>query len=164
MRARRHSVYRIAAALSPSSEPKLPGPVDERIAQRERLRHADERLVERGVAVRVIVAHHVADHLRALPMLDVGSQILLPHREQDAPLNRLHAVADIRQRARRDDRQRVVEVSRLRRLVQRNHRRIAPARPRALRLDCGVAVFRLVEQRAAAFGSFRQRASPPKGG
>ena len=26
MRARRHSVYRIAAALSPSSDPKLPEP------------------------------------------------------------------------------------------------------------------------------------------
>ena len=94
--------------------------VDERVAQRERLRHADERLVQRRVAVRVVAAHHVADHLRALAVLDVGGQVLLPHRVEDAALHRLEAVADVGQRARRDDRQRVVEVARLRRFVQRD--------------------------------------------
>ena len=39
--------------------------VDERVAQRERLRHPDERVVDRRVAVRVMVAHHVADDVRA---------------------------------------------------------------------------------------------------
>ena len=94
--------------------------VDERIAQREGLRHAHERLVERRVAVRVVAAHHVADDLRALAMLDVGGQILLPHRVEDAALHRLEAVADVGQRARGDDRQRVVEIARLRRFVQRD--------------------------------------------
>ena len=92
--------------------------VDERIAQRERLRHADERLVERRVAVRMVVAHHVADDLRALAMPGVGGQVLLPHRVEDAALHRLQPVAHVGQRARRDDRQRVVEIARLRRLVQ----------------------------------------------
>ena len=94
--------------------------VDERIAQRERLRHADERLVERGVAVRMVVAHHVADDLRALAVLGVGGEVLLPHRVEDAALHRLQAVANVGQRARRDDRERVVQVARLRRLVQRD--------------------------------------------
>ena len=94
--------------------------VDQRIAQREGLRHAHQRFVERGVAVRVEAAHDVADDLRALPVLDVGGQVLLPHRVEDAALDRLQAVAHVGQRARGDDRQRVVEVARLRRLVQRD--------------------------------------------
>ena len=94
--------------------------VDQRIAQREGLRHADERLVERRVAVRVEAAHHVADDLRALAVLGVGGEVLLPHRVEDAALHRLQAVAHVGQRARRDDRQRVVEVARLRGLVQRD--------------------------------------------
>ena len=95
-------------------------PVDQRIAQRERLRHADERLVERGVAVRVIAAHHVADDLRALAVLGVGGEVLLPHRVEDAALHRLEAVAHVGQRARGDDRQRVVQVAALRGFVQRD--------------------------------------------
>ena len=67
----------------------------------------------------MVAAHHVADDLGALAVLGVGSQVLLPHRVEDAALHRLQAVADVGQRARRDDRQRVVEVARLRRFVQR---------------------------------------------
>ena len=99
---------------------EVAGAVDERIAQRERLRHADERLVERRVAVRVVVAHHVADDLRALAVLGVGREVLLPHRVEDAALDGLQAVADVRQRARRDDRQRVVQIARLGGLVERD--------------------------------------------
>ena len=40
---------------------EVPLAVDERIAHRERLRQADERVVDRLVAVRVVGAHHVAD-------------------------------------------------------------------------------------------------------
>ena len=43
----------------------------------------------------MIAAHHVADDLRALAVLDVGGQILLPHREEDAALDGLQPVADI---------------------------------------------------------------------
>jgi hypothetical protein len=32
-------------------------------------------------------------------VLDVGGQVLLPHREQDAALDRLQPVADVGQRA-----------------------------------------------------------------
>ena len=109
--------------------PEVARAVDERVAQREGLRHADERLVERRVAVRVEVAHHVADHRGALAVLVVGGQVLLPHREEDAALHRLEAVADVGQRARRDDRQRVVEIPRLRRLVQRDMVRRPAAAP-----------------------------------
>ena len=110
--------------------------VDERIAQRKRLRHADECFVERRVTVRMVVAHHVADDLRALAVLGVGRQVLLPHRVEDAALHRLEPVAHVGQRARGDDRQRVVQVPRLRRLVQRD-RRIARRRRRG-RVGFGV--------------------------
>ena len=96
--------------------------VDQRIAQREGLRHAHERFVDRRVAVRVIAPHDVAHDLRALAVLGVGRQPLLPHRVENAALHRLQPVAHIRQRARRDDRQRVVQVPRLRGFVQRNGR------------------------------------------
>ena len=78
---------------------EVAGAIDERIAKREGLRHANQRLVERGVAVRVVVAHHVADDLRALAVLDVGGQVLLPHRVKDAALHRLQSVPDVGKRA-----------------------------------------------------------------
>ena len=106
---------------------EIAGAVDQRIAQRERLRHAHQRFVDRAVAVRVVVAHHVADHLRALSVLGVGGQVLLPHREEDAALHRLEAVAHVGQRARGDHRQRVVQIARLRRFVQRHVRRAVAA-------------------------------------
>ena len=58
-------------------------------------------------------------------MPTVGPQTHLGHRVEDAALHRLEAVADIGQRARRDHRQRVVEISRLRGFVQRNVGRAA---------------------------------------
>jgi hypothetical protein len=70
--------------------------------------------------MRMEAAHHVADDLRALAMLRIGRQSLLPHRVQDAALDGFQSVADIGQRAGRDDRQRVVEVARLRRFMERD--------------------------------------------
>ncbi len=109
---------------------EVAGAVHQRIAQRERLRHADQRLVDRRIAVRMEVAHHVADHLRALAVLGVGGQVLLPHRVEDAALHRLQAVTHIGQGAGGDHRQRVVQVPRLRRFVQR-HRRAITGRGRS---------------------------------
>jgi hypothetical protein len=48
--------------------------VDQRIAQREVLRHAHHGVIDAGVAVRVIFADHVADHARALDMLGAGAR------------------------------------------------------------------------------------------
>ena len=73
----------------------------------------------------MVVAHHVADDLRALAVLDVGGEVLLPHRVEDAALDGLQPVADVGQRARRDDRQRVVEIAGLRGFVQRDRFRLA---------------------------------------
>ena len=121
---------------------EVAGAVDQRIAQRERLRHAHQRLVDRAVAVRVVVAHHVADHLRALAVLGVGGQVLLPHRVEDAALHRLQAVAHIGQRARGDDRQRVIQIARLRRFVQRDVGRAVAGAAHDCRAEAEVAAVR----------------------
>jgi hypothetical protein len=78
--------------------------VDQRVALREVLRHAHQRVVGRLVAVRVEAAQHVAHHARDLtglaPVLPLGPPKPRPMRDmavQDAALHRLLAVAHIGQ-------------------------------------------------------------------
>jgi hypothetical protein len=71
--------------------------------------------------VRVVAAHDIADHLRALAVFGIRCQVLLPHRVEDAALNRLETVADVGQRAGGDHRQRVIQVPALRGFVERNN-------------------------------------------
>ena len=113
--------------------------VDQRIAQRKRLRHAHQGLVNGGVAVRMEAAHDIAHDLRALAVFRVGGQSLLPHRVEDAALDRLQSVPHIGKRAGRDDRERVVEVPRLGGLVQR-HRAVAGAVARRPALHRGIEI------------------------
>src|SRR6266850_2456630 len=89
---------------------EVPLPVDERIAQREVLDHPHERLVDRRVAVRVELAHAVADDARGLLVAAVPHQAEELHRVQHAAMHRLQTVADVRQRASDDDGHRVVQV------------------------------------------------------
>ena len=72
--------------------------VDQRVAQREFLRHPHERVVDRHVAVRVVFPHHVADDARAFHVRAVEDDVGLVHRVQHAAMDRLEAVADVRQR------------------------------------------------------------------
>jgi hypothetical protein len=75
----------------------------------EVLAHADERLVDRHVAVGVVLAHGVADDAGALAVGVVGAQAHLEHRVEDAALHRLETVAHIGDGPGGDDRQRVRE-------------------------------------------------------
>ena len=86
-------------------------PVDQRQAHGEILRHAHQRVVDRLVAVRVIFAHHVADHARRFDVFLVGRVALLVHRIEDAPVHRLQAVAHVGQRARHDHAHGVIEIA-----------------------------------------------------
>ena len=106
----RASVYRMAAGGSPSTEPKLPWPSTSGVAHVELLRHADQRVVDRRVAVRVVVAHRLADDLGALAVGAVAGQPHLLHREQDAAMRRLQPVADVGQRAPDDHAHGVIQV------------------------------------------------------
>ena len=84
--------------------------VDERVAQREVLRHPGQGVVDRRVAVRVVLAHHLADDERALAVRPVRLQAEVVHRVEDPPVDRLHPVADVGQRPPDDHAHRVVEV------------------------------------------------------
>ena len=73
--------------------------VDQRIARGEILREAHQRVVDRLVAVRVELAHHVADDLGGFLERGAGVEPQQAHRVEDAAVHRLQAVAHIRQRA-----------------------------------------------------------------
>ncbi len=94
--------------------------VDQRHAHGEILRHAHQRVVDRLVPVRVILADHVADDARRLHVLLVGRVPLLVHRIEDAPVHGLEAVAHVGQRARHDHAHRVIEIRALH-LVRDRH-------------------------------------------
>ncbi len=102
-------------------------PVDELVAHRELLRHAHERVVDRGVAVRVIVAHHLAHDLRALGVGAGRAEAELVHRVEHAAVHRLQAIAHVGQRAADDHRHRVVEVRGAHLLLERARFDVAAA-------------------------------------
>ncbi len=83
--------------------------IDQRFAHRPALGHVDEGGVNHRFTVRVIVTARVAANLRAFPMLPVGEEREIVHRIKDAALRRLQPIPRIRQRARNDDRHRVIE-------------------------------------------------------
>ena len=85
-------------------------PVHQRVTHGEVLRQAHHRVVNRGVAVRVQLAEHVADDARRLHGLRVGLLPGLPHAVEDALLHRLLAVVHHRNRAVLDRHDRVGEV------------------------------------------------------
>ena len=95
-------------------------PVDQLQAHGEILRHAHQRVVDRLVAVRVIFAHHVADHARRFDVFLVGRVALLVHRIEDAAVHRLQAVAHVRQRPRHYHAHGVIEIRALHLLGDRD--------------------------------------------
>ena len=84
--------------------------IDERIAQREGLRHAHQRVVDGGVAVRMVDTHGLSDNLGALGVLLVVLEAHLAHGVEHAAMDGLEAVAGVRESAPDDDRHRVVEI------------------------------------------------------
>ena len=86
-------------------------PVDQRRAHREVLRHAHQGVVDRKLAVRMILADHVADGARRLVVGAVGREIQLAHRVEDAPMHGLQAVANVGQSAAHDHAHRVIEIT-----------------------------------------------------
>ena len=78
-------------------------PVHQRIAQREGLRHAHQCVVDGRVAVRMVDAHRLADHLGALGVFLVVLQAHLAERVEHAAMHGLQSVAGIGQRAPDDD-------------------------------------------------------------
>ena len=84
---RRIAVHRAEVALA----------VDQHQAHGEVLGHAHQGVVDGVLAVRVVLAHHVADDARALARRP-AVVAALAHGVEDAPMHRLEAVARVRQR------------------------------------------------------------------
>ncbi|ABA48200.1 val start codon [Burkholderia pseudomallei 1710b] len=84
--------------------------VDEHVTQREILSHPDDRVVDRGVAVRMVLTDHVADDTRGLLVRPVPVVVQLVHREQHAPVHGLQAIANIRKGTADDHAHGVIEI------------------------------------------------------
>jgi len=77
--------------------------IDQGQSQGERLRHAHEGVVDRGVPVWVQLAHHLAHHPGGLHVATVRPQAHLGHLVEDPALHRLQAVPRVGQRTGVDD-------------------------------------------------------------
>ena len=84
--------------------------VDERNSERERLSHADDRFVNRAVAVGVVLADDVADDTGGLQVLRVPRVAELVHRVETAAVNRLKTVSDVGQSTPDDNAHGVIDV------------------------------------------------------
>ena len=109
---RRHLAFRVTrssrAVITGRTEVALTR--NERVTHIPRLHQTHERVIDGRVTVRVEVAHDVADHARALREAAIGAVSAVVHGVQHTPVNRLEAVANIRQSTADNDRHRVVQV------------------------------------------------------
>ena len=92
--------------------------IDKRVAHGEPLRQPHQRVVNCLVAVRVEVAHHLADDLCALFVAGGRIEFKLAHGIENAPVHRLEAVAHVGQRAMHDGGERVCEVALFQRILE----------------------------------------------
>ena len=94
--------------------------VDQRVAERELLDHAGQRLVDGRVAVGVVRPHDLAHDLGALVVRPVRAQPVVEHGVEDPAVHRLEAVAHVGQGAGDDDRHGVLEERALHLLLDLN--------------------------------------------
>ena len=90
----------------------------QRVAGGEFLRHAHHGVVDRGVAMRMELAHHVAHHAGAFLEAGAGIQPQQLHGVDQPAVDGLQTVAHIRQRTRHDGGQRVGEIALRQRIPQ----------------------------------------------
>ncbi len=92
--------------------------LDQRISRSEVLRHAHHGVVDRCVAVRVILAHHVAHDPGALLEAGRRVQAQLMHGVDQPPVHRLQPVPYVGQGARHDGRERIRQVAFRQRILE----------------------------------------------
>ncbi|OQB99600.1 MAG: hypothetical protein BWX79_03091 [Alphaproteobacteria bacterium ADurb.Bin100] len=85
--------------------------IHQHVAHGEVLRHANDGVVDRLVAVRVVFTNHVADDAGRLLVRPVPVVVQLMHREQHAPVHRLEPVARVGQGTAHDHAHGVVEIA-----------------------------------------------------
>jgi protease I len=109
----------VGGGIIPVDVPEIALPFDQRIAQREILGEPDHCIVDRLVAVRMVLADHVADHAGRFLEGVGGVELQLPHRPQQAAVDRLQPVAQVGQRTRRDRRQGIDQIALRKRGIER---------------------------------------------
>ena len=85
-------------------------PVDQRHAHGEVLRHAHQSVVDRLVAVRVILTHGVAGDARRFVVGAIRRVVVLVHRIEDAAMHGFQPVAHVGQRTGHDHAHGVIEI------------------------------------------------------
>src|SRR5690606_16865406 len=90
--------------------PEVALPVHQHVTHRERLCHAHDRVVHRGIAVRMVLTDDVADDTRRLLVWLVVVVAELTHRMQHTAMHGLEPVPDIGQRPADYHAHRVVEI------------------------------------------------------
>jgi hypothetical protein len=84
--------------------------VDQRHAQRPVLRHAHHGVIDRGVAMRVIFTHDVADDAGRFHVFAVPVETAFMHGIEDAAVHGFQPVAHVRKRPAHDHAHRVIEI------------------------------------------------------
>ena len=85
--------------------------IHQHVSQREILGHAHDGVVHRTVAVRVVLADHIAHDTGRLLVRSVPVVVEFVHRKQHAPMHWLEAIARVGQGASHDHAHRIVEVA-----------------------------------------------------
>jgi hypothetical protein len=84
--------------------------VDQQVAQRKILRHPDDGVVDRLVAVRMVFTDDIADDTGGLLVGPIPVVVEFVHGKQHSPVDRLESVTHIRQGPTDDHAHRVIEV------------------------------------------------------
>jgi hypothetical protein len=113
--------------------------VDQTVAQAEILRHARHRVVDSGVAVRMVFAEHFTDDTRALFIRAGGGKPHIMHGVENAAMHRLQPIAGVGQGARHDHAHGVVEIGGAHLLFDEDVAHQAGVQPGAIG-HCAVAV------------------------
>ena len=84
--------------------------VYQRVTQGKILCQTHQRIVNRSVAVRMVLTQHVTDRVSALTELSLRVQSVSVHGVQDTSVDRFESVSDIRQRTAGNDRHGVIQI------------------------------------------------------
>ena len=84
--------------------------IDQHVAQGKMLRHADDRVIDRRIAMRVVLTDDITDDTRGLLVSLVPVVVQFVHGEQHPPMHGFQAITGIRQRPPDDYAHGVIEV------------------------------------------------------
>ena len=84
--------------------------IDQRYTQAEPLGHTHQRVVNRTIAVRVILTHHFTDHTRRLHVLGVVEVLHRIHGIEHTAVNRLKSISSIGEGTRHNHTHRIINV------------------------------------------------------